>query len=118
MVSSVTGDHLEDDAQGVSTSYHVLFGLSFDILTSPSSNDAASQKAIAATSSVALELLESLVSREVAGQAILQDGIFEDLTALCFRLASTEPPVVQIRLVRLVKRLIKDYAHELELSTE
>lgn len=93
--------------------FYILYGLSFDMLASFNNMGRASSKAAAATASVALDVLESLVSRKIAGVALFQTDMFDELEALCFRLASTEPPPVQLRIVRLMACLAQEYPQEL-----
>lgn len=88
--------------------FQVLFGLAFDILASPSKPEqATSQKAAATTASVAVDVLDSLIELELCDQAVVASSLFDDLTALCFRLSATESVVVQIRVVRLVAKIAK-----------
>ncbi|KAH9052913.1 clathrin-coated vesicle protein [Lactarius deliciosus] len=55
------------------------------------------------TSLIALRAMKSLVRREYSGKAFLEPTIFDELLNLWYRMAMTEPPALQIRLVEVIR---------------
>ena len=85
--------------------FYVVFGLVYEALTQ-SSADSASSVATRDVTITALQALASLVKPEYAGSAILEATIFEEFSNLCYRLAMTEPPEVQVHLVAAVSSFV------------
>lgn len=81
-----------------------VFGLVCEALSSQSSDPASGGGALEMTIT-ALDALKSLVRPEYSGSAILEPVIFEELIGLCYRLALTEPAVVQRHLVEMISSL-------------
>lgn len=104
----------EDNKDKDSVYFFVLYGLAFDLLAAPSNTRRpSSEKAAATTSSMALEVLNCLLKRDIAKDSLIKSELFDELISLSLRLASTEPPLVQLRLVRLVGNLGREYNQEL-----
>jgi hypothetical protein len=82
--------------------FFVIFGLAFEAL-------ATGQSGTSGKFEVALQAIEGLVTPDIAGSALLQEGIFDELCNLCYRLTITEAPAVQIRVIRIVSRLATGY---------
>ena len=78
--------------------FFVVFGLVYDALAT-SSTDSTSTGASRDKAITALEALKSLVRPEYSGKAILEPVIFEEFSALCYRMAMTESAAVQVHLV-------------------
>lgn len=85
--------------------FYVVFGLVYEALTQ-SSADSATSVATRDVTITALQALASLVKPEYAGSAILEPTIFEEFSNLCYRLAMTEPPEVQVHLVAAVSSFV------------
>ncbi|KZW00275.1 clathrin-coated vesicle protein [Exidia glandulosa HHB12029] len=81
-----------------------VFGLVFEALSSQSSEASSSQESTEMTVT-ALEALKSLVRPEYSGSAVLDQAIFDELIGLCYRLALTEPALVQRHLVETISSL-------------
>lgn len=81
-----------------------VFGLVFEALSSQSSEAASTQDSIDMTVT-SLDALRSLVRPEYCGSAILDQGVFDELIGLCYRLALTEPALVQRHLVETIASL-------------
>ena len=85
--------------------FYVVFGLVYEALTQ-ASTDSASSVATRDVTITALQALTSLVKPEYAGSAILEPTIFEEFINLCYRLAMTEPPEVQVHLVAAISSFV------------
>lgn len=81
-----------------------MFGLVYDALASYTT-DSTSISASRETTITALEALKSLVRPEYAGKAMLDPVIFDEFSGLCYRMAMTESPAVQIHLVEAIAAL-------------
>lgn len=85
--------------------FYVIFGLVYEALAQ-ASTDSASSVATRDVTSTALQALASLVNPEYAGSAVLEPTIFEEFSNLCYRMAMTEPPEVQVHLVAAVSSFV------------
>ena len=85
--------------------FYVVFGLVYEALAQASA-DSASSVATRDVTITALQALTSLVKPEYAGSAILEPTVFEEFSNLCYRLAMTEPPEVQVHLVAVVSSFV------------
>ncbi|KAF9444651.1 clathrin-coated vesicle protein [Macrolepiota fuliginosa MF-IS2] len=82
--------------------FYVIFGLVYEAL-SVSSPDSGSSSLDRQTVVVAcLEALKALVRPEYAGKAITEPNIFDEFISLSYRMAMTEPAVVQVHLVEML----------------
>jgi HEAT repeat-containing protein 5 len=84
--------------------FYVLFGLAFEVLSTPTSP---------VVSKTTISALEGLVQPSVCGPALFMTGSFEELCSLAFRLALTEGAPVQIQLSQLFKTIVKLYPEPL-----
>ena len=80
-----------------SAMFFVVFGLVYETLSG--SYAETSKNPHAAVSQVALRAMRNFVLQEYSGSALLEPTIFNELLSLWYRIAITEPPAVQIRLV-------------------
>ncbi|KAJ1300539.1 hypothetical protein OPQ81_002194 [Rhizoctonia solani] len=86
--------------------FFVILGLVYEALSNASSDSAATPE-IKATALTAIQVLAYLVRPEYAGQAILDPPIFEELSALWYRMTMTEPWAIQTYLVGTIASLAK-----------
>jgi hypothetical protein len=86
--------------------FFVIFGLVYDALVA-SSADATSTPTSRQTAITALETLTSIVRPEYSGKALFGPSIFDEFCGLCYRLAMTESPVVQLHLVQAMASIAK-----------
>lgn len=96
--------------------FFALFGLVYEALAT-SSADATSTTALRQNAIVALEALKSLVKPEYSGKAIFEPVIFDEFTSLCYRMAMTESPAVQIHLVDAIASFASSQKHRLLPAT-
>ncbi|KAG8840425.1 hypothetical protein FRB91_006107 [Serendipita sp. 411] len=90
--------------EGPTALFFVVFGLVYEALvqaSTSSTSSASSQPIIIA----ALETMENLVRPEYAGDAILDNAVFDEFTSLCYRMAMMENATVHIPLVRTIASL-------------
>ncbi|KAG8776236.1 hypothetical protein FRC15_012050 [Serendipita sp. 397] len=90
--------------EGPTALFFVVFGLVYEALvqaSTSSTSSASSQPIIIA----ALETMENLVRPEYAGDAILDNAVFDEFTSLCYRMAMMENATVHIPLVRTITSL-------------
>ena len=80
--------------------FYPLFGLVYEALATSANDDSSSNSN--QTKLICLHILTSLVKPEYSGKALLEPGVFEELTGLCYRMAVTESAAVQIRLVQAI----------------
>lgn len=85
--------------------FFVVFGLAFEALADSSAEAGASSTASRNTH-IALATLKNLVKPEYSGKALLEDPIFDEILSLFYRMAMTEPPEVQIILLRVLSDLV------------
>ena len=85
--------------------FYVIFGLVYEALAQASTDSAASV-ATRDVTITALQALGSLITPEYAGSAVLEPTIFEEFSNLCYRMAMTEPPEVQIHLIAVVSSFV------------
>ncbi|CAE7204243.1 unnamed protein product [Rhizoctonia solani] len=86
--------------------FFVVLGLVYEALSNASSDSAATTET-KATALIAIQVLAYLVRPEFAGQAILDPPIFNELIALWYRMAMTEPWSIQTYLVATIASLAK-----------
>ncbi|GAA5876048.1 hypothetical protein JCM8547_003540 [Rhodosporidiobolus lusitaniae] len=95
-------------------SFWTLFGLAFESLsTSSPSNGAVSTVAM---QSIALEAVVGLVRPDIAGPVLKEEGIFEDVMNLCYRLAITEEPAIKLRVVEIALGLAKVFVKDVPVD--
>ena len=81
--------------------FYVIFGLVYEALSTSSADATPSTTRQSAVIS-ALQALKCLVRPEYSGNAILEPTIFDEFISLCYRLAMTETPAVQVHLVEML----------------
>ncbi|EJD52751.1 ARM repeat-containing protein [Auricularia subglabra TFB-10046 SS5] len=81
-----------------------VFGLVFEALSSQSSEASSTADSMEMTIT-SLDALKSLVRPEYCGSAVLESAIFDELIGLSYRLALTEPALVQHHLVEAISSL-------------
>ena len=81
-----------------------VFGLVFEALSSQAP-DASSTTGTVQMTITALDAMKSLVRPEYSGSAMLESVIFDEVIGLSYRLALTEPAVVQQHLVEMITSL-------------
>ncbi|CAE6356393.1 unnamed protein product [Rhizoctonia solani] len=86
--------------------FFVILGLVYEALSNASSDSTATPET-KATALTAIQVLAYLVRPEYAGQAILDPPIFDELVALWYRMAMTEPWSIQTYLVGAIASLAK-----------
>lgn len=90
--------------------FFIIFGLAFEALAESSAEAGASSAASRSTARIALMTLKNLVKPEYAGKAPLDGPIFDELSSLFYRMAMTEPPEIQILLLRVLSDLVTSQA--------
>jgi hypothetical protein len=103
---------LDPKRQEPSALFFVLFGLVYETLAN-SSADATSTSSSRENAIASLQALKSLVEPQLSGKALLEPTVFEELTALWYRMAMTEPASVQIHLVEVAAAFAKSRAAQL-----
>lgn len=91
-----------DDPSKPAMFFWTTFGIAFETLCRPAAVDTVSAGDI---QSIALDALAGLLRREVAGSVISEEGIFEDVCDLLFRLSLTEGPAVKVRVLEIAVSL-------------
>ncbi|GAB1525330.1 hypothetical protein RhiTH_008488 [Rhizoctonia solani] len=86
--------------------FFVILGLVYEALSNASSDSTATSET-KATALTAIQVLAYLVRPEYAGQAILDQPIFDELVALWYRMTMTEPWSIQTYLVGTIASLAK-----------
>lgn len=89
---------------GPAAFFFVIFGLIYETLAESSTKSSTLSSTNTATLAC-LEVLESLVRPEYAGNAITEAIIFDELTTLCYRMAMMETAEVHIPLSRSIASL-------------
>jgi len=112
ILAAMDGREAEGPASTTSSSrddptafFYVVFGLVYEALAQ-ASTDSVSSVATLDVTVTALQALASLVNPEYAGSAVLEYTIFEEFSNLCYRMAMTEPPEVQVHLVAAVSSFV------------
>ncbi|GAA6032931.1 hypothetical protein JCM8097_000054 [Rhodosporidiobolus ruineniae] len=90
--------------------FWVLFGLAFEALCTAAPGSGLNSSSL---QSIALEALVGLLRPDVSGQVLKTDeGVFDEVANLCYRLAITEGPAIKVRVaeiaVGLARLFIKD----------
>jgi HEAT repeat-containing protein 5 len=97
--------------------FFILFGLAYEALATSSAESAPGALQVSHQSStIALQALRYLVRPEYCGSSFLQTPAFQELVSLCYRIAMTEPPVVQVSLVEMVAELASSHKSQLPRS--
>lgn len=110
----MSADHTKT-REDPATFFFVLFGLSYEALATSSAESAAGGAlSTRQTSIIALQALKYLVHSEYSGASFLQTPAFQELISLCYRIAMTEPPSVQVRLVEMVAELASSHAPQVQ----
>ncbi|ELU42761.1 HEAT repeat protein [Rhizoctonia solani AG-1 IA] len=86
--------------------FFVILGLVYEALSNASSDSTATSET-KATALTAIQVLAYLVRPEYAGQAILDQPIFDELVALWYRMTMTEPWSIQTYLVGTIASFAK-----------
>jgi hypothetical protein len=107
----VTKDSRKDPTE----CFFVILGLVYEALSN-SSSDSASTPETRATALTAIQVLTYLVRPEYAGQAILDPPIFDELTALWYRMTMTEPWTIQTYLVGAIASLARSQQGHMKQS--
>ena len=89
--------------------FWVTFGLSFEALCSspPSGSTPAST-----VQSIALEAVVGLIRPDIAGNALKDTSLFEEVCNLCYRLAITEGIEIKMRVLEIALGLIQVFIKE------
>lgn len=85
------------------TMFFVVFSLVYETLSTSTPYSGTPLAPSGVTSLIALRAMKSLVRREYSGKALLEPTIFDELLNLWYRMAMTEPPALQIRLVEVIR---------------
>jgi hypothetical protein len=83
--------------------FFVIFGLVYEALSSSTPYSESSTAASDNMPLIALRAMKCLVRREYSGRALLEPTIFDELLNLWYRIAMTEPPVLQVQLVEVIR---------------
>ncbi|KDN46480.1 hypothetical protein K437DRAFT_268128 [Tilletiaria anomala UBC 951] len=95
-----------------SSFFFLIYGLAFEILASTSSwKDSMLE---ARVKRVALQTLQSLSHAKYAGSALLDEALFDELSALCHRMIMTESVTVQIGVMQMLSTLIASYGGRIQ----
>ncbi|BGP10695.1 hypothetical protein JCM10049v2_006587 [Rhodotorula toruloides] len=93
--------------------FWTVFGLSFEALcTAPSSANSAGTT----IQTVALDALGGLFRPDVAGTALNDEGLFDEVCNLCLRLALTEAAEVKARVLDITVGLVQLFVRDLPAS--
>jgi HEAT repeat-containing protein 5 len=83
--------------------FFVIFGLVYEALSSSTPYSESSMTASGSMPLIALRTMKCLVRREYSGKALLEPTIFDELLNLWYRIAMTEPPVLQTQLMEVIR---------------
>jgi hypothetical protein len=89
--------------EGPAMFFFVIIGLAFEALSSPADPTVAPNHE--ETLIAALQVIKCLLHRKYSGNAMLDPAVSEELISLCYRIAMTETPVVQIQVIELLVAL-------------
>ncbi len=92
--------------------FFAIYGLAFEVLSSTIAWKDALREA--QVKRVALQALQGLSHAKYAGSALLDEGLFGELSALCHRMVMTETAVVQIGVMEMLSALIGSYGERLQ----
>ncbi|GAA5821540.1 hypothetical protein JCM11251_000898 [Rhodosporidiobolus azoricus] len=95
--------------------FWVLFGLAFEALCTAAPSGTLSSTA--SIQSIALEALVGLIRPDVSGTVLTVDGLFDELSNLCYRLAITEGPAIKVRVMEIALGLAKVFIKEIPGAT-
>ncbi|GAA6063853.1 hypothetical protein JCM10212_000333 [Sporobolomyces blumeae] len=94
--------------------FWVTFGLAFEALcTAPS----AGLTPTSTVQTIALEAVVGLLRPDVAGSALRDTGLFDEVCNLCHRLAITEGLDVKVRVLEIAKALVKVFVQHVSNET-
>jgi HEAT repeat-containing protein 5 len=82
--------------------FFIIFGLVYEALSSSTPYSESSTAASGNMPLIALRAMKCLVRREYSGKAFLEPTIFDELLNLWYRIAMTEPPVLQTQLMEVI----------------
>ncbi|SDA02873.1 BZ3501_MvSof-1269-A2-R1_Chr11g02774 [Microbotryum saponariae] len=90
--------------------FWVLFGLSYEALcaTPPPAGTTSPLE----VQTIALEALAGLIRPQVSGPALVEQGLFDEVCNLCYRLAITEGPEVKAHVMDIAVQLARNYEGE------
>lgn len=83
--------------------FFVIFGLVYEALSSSTPYSESSTAASGNMPLIAMRAMKCLVRREYSGRALLEPTIFDELLNLWYRIAMTEPPVLQTQLMEVIR---------------
>lgn len=91
--------------------FYIIFGLVYEALVTSStdSSSVSSSRQILVVS--ALQALKCLVRPEYSGNAIKEPTIFDEFISLCYRIAMTEPAIIQVHLVEMLSTFASTQKH-------
>jgi hypothetical protein len=92
--------------------FWVVFGLAFESLCTAGPSSSKGSVSTVASQSIALEAVVGLIRPDVAGAVLKEEGVFEEVANLCFRLAITEGPEVKLRVLEIALGLAKVFIKE------
>ncbi|SCV73304.1 BQ2448_7230 [Microbotryum intermedium] len=90
--------------------FWVLFGLSYEALcaTPPPAGTTSPLE----VQTIALEALAGLIRPQVSGPALVENGLFDEVCNLCYRLAITEGPEVKAHVMDIAVQLARNHDGE------
>jgi hypothetical protein len=92
--------------------FFVIYGLAFEALVTPADEATLTLPARQAVK-IALQLLRHLVQPQYSGTSFAAGPLFDELVALAYRMAMTEPADVQNDFIDVVTNTIKSRAQQL-----
>jgi len=87
--------------------FFVIFGLAYEALASSSLDPSLATSTRKTTLIAALQALKSLMCPEYSGRAFLDMTTCDEFISLCYRMALTEAPGIQVHLVELLSVFAK-----------
>jgi hypothetical protein len=92
--------------------FFVIFGLAFEALLS-SADDGASASSAGQNVRIALQALQYLVQPEYSGKTFVDGPLFDELVALAYRMAMTEPAHIQQQVIEVVTNVARSRLQQL-----
>ena len=83
--------------------FFVIFGLVYEALASPDTDSGSGHRTISVT---ALKCLKYLVRPQYSGHALLDQGNFDELISLFYRMTITEPPIAVTHILEVASLLV------------
>ena len=94
--------------------FYVIFGLAFQQVAEAAAGSGRDVKLLSGNAAgTALEVIAGLVQHAVAGDALMRDGLIEELCGLCLRLVGTGNALVKARIVDAVVAVVREYVKDL-----